>query len=95
MTKLNKIKVLLKGYKDRQKFEGANETVELIVEALEKQVPKKPSYENEYGEEMCPNCNFRLEGLYYTTGYRDTEELIAKYCPSCGQKLDWGGVNDK
>lgn len=59
--------------------------LEIIEMALEKQVPEKP-YEESYGyspegrelwQDFCPRCNF------------DFEEYEFKYCPNCGQAIDW------
>ena len=55
-----------------------------IDEALEKQIPKKPIYNDtkviRYTDSyICPNCNRGFTG----TG-------IADYCYHCGQALDWG-----
>ena len=57
--------------------------MEMIVQALEKQIPKKPKkieaegfrYTDAY---RCPLCGGNFSG----TG-------IADYCYHCGQKLDW------
>ncbi len=55
----------------------------LAMAALEKQEPKKPLYENIYGDcavYSCPVCK--------------DETMILNgdnYCTMCGQKLDWGG----
>lgn len=66
------------------------------INALEKQIPKKPIRKNE-GEEdewqkyapwyvyICPNCGSDPR-------YLDTQEDYAepqKYCLECGQALDW------
>lgn len=57
------------------------------VEALEKQVPKKPQLESYgysggelvYDEWFCPKCG---------EGYEiDSDDY--NYCPECGQKIDW------
>lgn len=47
------------------------------ISALEKQVPKKPEY---YAK--CPNCG--NDDFEY--GINNWE---CKYCPDCGQALDW------
>ena len=55
----------------------------LAVEALKKQIPKKPihicvdgiRYIDSY---RCPNC----QGAFTGTG-------IARYCHHCGQDIDW------
>ena len=60
-----------------------DEELEVVVEALEKQIAKKPRkievegyrYTDTY---RCPTC----EGNFSGTG-------IAYYCYRCGQKLDW------
>ena len=62
---------------------GNNETMamKVAVEALEKQIPKKPLYENTYDDCVvysCPACK--------------DEKLILSgdnYCATCGQALDW------
>ena len=62
--------------------------MEMIVQALEKQIPKKQTYEGDgyapdgmfiWGEWICPCC-----GRRYEVDYDDYD-----YCPDCGQKLDW------
>ena len=45
------------------------------IEALEKQIPKKVTYEG-----FCPNCR---------TQYPMYPPFSNKYCSNCGQKLDW------
>ena len=65
-------------------MEDMEELTETILEALEKQLSKKPiktteetgiRYTDSY---RCPNCGQGFTG----TG-------IADYCYHCGQKLDW------
>ena len=60
-----------------------NEALNMAMQALEKQIPKKPvksekqvvRYVNTY---HCPICNLGITGTN-----------IAKWCYHCGQKLDW------
>ena len=59
-------------------------TFEILLEAREKQIPKKPDvYSDGYAdgyevwEEHCPNCAYDFDG--------DNPS----YCPRCGQKIDW------
>ena len=49
----------------------------IIIEALEKQFPKKVAFKrNAYGGiSVCPICGASDYG---------------KYCRQCGQKIDWG-----
>ena len=53
----------------------------MAIKALEKQIPKKVKYD-EYGkEEGYPYCE---------CGKCLIDDLVGvKYCPECGQKLDW------
>ena len=71
------------------------EEIEIAIDALEKQIPKKPIETNEQHirysmNYICPSCGKHFSG----TG-------IASYCYHCGQALDWdnhptekGGVLD-
>lgn len=52
------------------------------IEALEKQIPKKP-----YDTVHCPLCKIEVELQPI-----DTEEVT--YCLHCGQAIDWSEQND-
>lgn len=61
--------------------------LDMAIEALEKQIPKKPTdiHEVEDGSFytisfMCPSCDTAVIFQPYKS----------KYCKHCGQKLDWG-----
>lgn len=69
------------------------EVRKVAIEALEKQIPKKPTYEGDgyapdgtfvWDEWLCPNC-----GSKYEVDYDDYD-----YCPNCGQKIDWSEKNE-
>ena len=58
------------------------------VDALEKQIPKKPTYEGDgyapegtfvWDEWLCPRCAKRYE----------VDFDIYDFCPNCGQAIDW------
>lgn len=59
----------------------------LSLEALEKQIPKKPDLEGDgyadgemvYDIWICPACGEKFEIEY------DQDD----YCPNCGQHIDW------
>jgi hypothetical protein len=51
--------------------------MELIINALEKQIPKKPIFTEDKQFALCPCCDMK--------GLTDKQ----KYCDNCGQKLDW------
>lgn len=90
--KLNKLKRDIEEYKNsnNQELKVASTTleeikkeVELLVQAVEKQIPLKPiknrEQETRYTSAYsCPTC----DGGFSGTG-------IAKHCYHCGQKLDW------
>ena len=73
----------------KKQFLGETRNViDVAIKALEKQIPKKPTYEGDgyapdgmfiWGEWICPCC-----GRRYEVDYDDYD-----YCPDCGQKLDW------
>ena len=53
------------------------EAIDKAIEALEKQTPKKPIKLN------CPNCGFdKIDNSWW----------VFTYCPKCGQRLDWEGI---
>lgn len=63
------------------------EALDVAIQALEKQIPKKPTYEGDgyapdgtlvYDTWICPCC-----GKRYEVDYDDYT-----YCPNCGQKID-------
>lgn len=73
-------------------LETANEACRMGMQALEKQLPKKPIVNSEiyhcadYEELICPCCKSRIIA-------RIDGEFIAgkkqKYCQECGQRIDW------
>ena len=65
----------------------SREASELAIQALEKQIAKKPAYEGDgyapdgtlvYDTWICPCCGSR-----YEVDYDDYD-----YCPNCGQRLN-------
>nr|DAU40333.1 MAG TPA: zinc-ribbon containing domain protein [Caudoviricetes sp.] len=84
MTPENAIKILKGLYPDLSLAGKA--AIDAAVEALEKQIPKKPDggYDIFYGEDakLCPVCG---------------DPRPDTYCGTCGQRLDWSdenGTND-
>ena len=76
--------VLHQVYRNTDDFEMriSKECYKLIIEALEKQIPKKPIFESEqtspFGVDDVP---------YYPSCRCDLPEV--SYCEKCGQALDW------
>lgn len=64
------------------------EALDIAIEALEKQLPKKPIFQHMIGEIKgkfkCPCCNNLFTHECPTFPYEDME-----HCSKCGQKLDW------
>lgn len=52
-------------------------SIEIAIQALEKQIPKKPIFTEDKQFAFCPCCDMK--------GLIDKQ----KYCDDCGQKLDW------
>ena len=67
----------------------SDEASRMAINALEKQIPKKPmiSYDERVKENWC-SCGVCAFGL----GWKRT--IHYKYCPDCGQKLDWSDENE-
>ena len=59
------------------------DTAQMAINALEKQIPKKPISVTSVENSMyvkCPTC--KLTTVLY-------DGCIMEYCKNCGQKLDW------
>ena len=54
-----------------------DEELEVVVEALEKQIAKKVIVSPYNNMKYCPICEVSVTGMYFD------------YCVECGQKLDW------
>ena len=85
-------KITLLDLENYMKFEDEcvkkNFTLKSLLEAREKQIAKKPTYEGDgYDSEgnlvydiwICPCCEKR-----YEVDYDEYD-----FCPNCGQKIDW------
>lgn len=80
---------ILKHFTDNDSVgELHKQTYDVAIDALEKQIPKKPDYEADgydnngeliYDTWICPNCEKRYEV--------DCDSY--DYCPNCGQAIDW------
>lgn len=54
----------------------------MAIEALEKQIPKKPV--GKYTSYKCPVCGRRVR-----SGKGSSSRGIDHYCQKCGQAIDW------
>lgn len=84
-----------------REYQGHLHTVlDMAIEALEKQIPKKPKQSgvtdmkgvfhptngiSGVPYDLCPNCQTNL----CTDGFFGRNKKSMKYCENCGQKLRW------
>ena len=84
------------GGDDDEIYKKDIEALQMAIQALEKQVPKKVKKEfvtvngciTCFETDVCPVCgnDFYIEDLGQTMYY--------SFCPDCGQALDWGENNE-
>ena len=61
------------------------EALKVGISALEKQIPKKVIWKYAFYWACCPNCK---NNIY------DEEKEKFKFCPDCGQALEWSEENE-
>ena len=75
----------ISAYADKKQCDKANKAIDMAIQALEKQIPKQITDDEAFGS--CPAC-----------GYVFNSELVneydIKYCPFCGQALDFSERSD-
>ena len=62
----------------------------MAIKSLQKKIPRKMVYESDgyadgypvWDKAWCPWCGMRFD-------YDDDNWKVAKFCPRCGQALDW------
>lgn len=65
------------------------EALDVAIQALEKQIPKRPIRHAVWEDFKCPACG-STEIRPYDTEYREYDkDCEFEYCSDCGQKLDW------
>lgn len=64
-----------------EKFKALN----VVIEAIDKQIPRKPIEKSPWVYH-CPNCDSKKVEETFIERFR--------YCPDCGQALDWSETND-
>lgn len=61
-------------------YDEQGDAIDIAVECIHKQIPKKPREDGIY--RMCPVCDCYV-------GYEDAmSNSKAKYCAECGQRID-------
>lgn len=74
-----------KDYDGELNQEHDDNATTLAIEALEKQIPKKPKRSGKYG--VCPSCSRLIERYEQKHG-----NIEIPHCKWCGKKLDWSEV---
>lgn len=72
---------------DNTSLVNKKNAIDIAIEALEKQIPKKPFQDKDiYGTKylLCRECSKILSFVGF----------VARYCPDCGQKIDWSEVEE-
>ena len=85
-NRIENISFFMDSNSDANKEECCNniEILQNVINALEKQIAKKPIFANNMMTKdkflMCPCCEFR---------FPDSLVFLKTRCWNCGQKLDW------
>lgn len=70
------------GFKLEEDYNNfARQVVKIAIEALEKQIPKRPLKQRYMNDELigvCASCKLQWDVAYYQ-----------RYCSNCGQRMDW------
>lgn len=60
------------------------EALKIVKQAVEKQIPKKPTHYDSIPHDRCPNCHNAVKVFCDAHEYH--------YCLYCGQALDWSDI---
>lgn len=71
---------------DTSNSEENIESKKMAVDAMKKQISKRPVTYTSTNRADCPVCGERVRGIGKPYG---------KYCSGCGQRLDWSDYYDK
>lgn len=87
MSQLDKCKTCVNYFKRRKDMcldDKIQEYENVAIEALEKQIPKKPYDGSKIKMTWYSKCLTCNKELPYVVRHESLE-----YCPNCGQRLDW------
>ena len=72
-----------------------NEVLKMAINALEKQIPKKPNktIDSSWGTKKevhtCPVCDYYLTEVHFIEPQKIESNKKITYCETCGQAIDW------
>lgn len=84
----------LKSNKPTSSYAMLQESIDMAIQALEKQIQKKP-IPIDYGKyiDVIDNARF-LRGAYWCPNCKHVVKT-GSFCSDCGQKLDWRDENER
>lgn len=90
MTNKEAIKAIKCSYQP-PKYTVLREALDMAIETLEKQIPKKPKIISN-GEDMCAycECGQHLDWTYPESNGMWRNGRTYRFCLNCGQAIDWG-----
>ena len=68
---------------------------EMAIQALKKQIPKKPNktIDSSWGTQKeahtCPVCDYYLTEVHFIEPQKIESNKKITYCETCGQAIDW------
>lgn len=89
-NRIENISFFIDSNSDANKEECCNniEILQNVINALEKQIPKKPYIQQDDRNNDCLECPSCDSFIGYEYDCRD-EHYQINYCPCCGQAIDW------
>ena len=90
MTESEAIEIVRKekAYMDSHAGRAQSEAFQMAINALEKQIAKKPYIQQDNRNNDCMECPSCDSFIGYECDCRD-EHYQINYCPNCGQAIDW------
>ena len=72
-----------------------NVAIEMAINALKKQIPKKPIFDFNYSDTLSKfHCDCgNIIKVHHDIGTMDNNDA-PNYCSNCGIKLDWGSYKE-
>lgn len=96
MTPEEALEIITNAIQTDKKTVEQDKALAIAQKALEKQIPKKPGATEDYPHRLyCPNCYYPFERNKSEIALIREHFIVGnKYCPDCGQALDWSDTND-